>query len=810
MTIKKKKYQVFILEDNLSQLQTMTSILEEENFEVHGFFEPKKGFDFLKNNNLDVAIFDLRMPGITELGLIEKLKLIADDIPVIINTAYGSYDTAKSALNVGAFAYLEKGGDPGNLVRMVNSAVQSKLEKHNEQLEKAVEERTKELANTNSKLKEEIAFHKQTEEFLKISEERFELAMQASRDGLFDWNLITNEIYYSPGWKRMLGYNYDELPNDFSVWEKLTHEDDVKKSWEMQKKLLNREIDRFETEFRMKHKDGHWVDILSRANAYSDKKGKAVRIVGTHVDITERKSAEKNIKAALQKAEENERKLTAFIEMLPETVFEVDKDFKVSFLNKNGMIKFGVNNEIIGKEIFTFFDHESNEKLWIKLHKILKGEEIINAAFTSKKRSGDTFPSIVYFTKVKDQNAIVGIRGIIIDISELKDAIKFKGEYELANKTAEIKQQLLTNISHEIRTPMNGIMGMLSFLEDTSLDEEQNQYIEVIKESSETLLAIINNVLDLSRIEQGLVKLNNESTDIYHLLNLSIAPFFPVAEKKGIELVYEMENGFPQYLLIDRARFKQIINNLVSNAVKYTKVGTIKISLKVIGIKDNVLNARFSVEDTGIGISRENQSSIFNAFSRTDDGYTKTIEGSGLGLAIIKKMAELFNGDIGMKSTLSVGSHFWFNFEAPISTKHVDESIDKKIVHSFNLNILVAEDKLVNQLVVKKMLENLGCSVQIANNGREAIELFSENSFDIVLMDIQMPIMDGITATKKLKEKYKTLPPIIGLSAHAMEGDSENFMNKGLDDYIAKPLKIDILVEKLYHWSKNHSNKKDA
>lgn len=403
-----------------------------------------------------------------------------------------------------------------------------------------------------------------------------------------------------------------------------------------------------------------------------------------------------------------------------------------------------------------------------------------------------------------ENNDVVVINGIIQDITESKQSEQLRNDIKVAENTAIIKQQLLANISHEMRTPMNGIIGMADFLFETPLNPQQIDFVNTIRDSSESLQSIINDVLDLSKIEQGKMTLSNYVFDLHELIRNAINTFKVQAQKKEIQMVHQISNDIPQFIYLDKNRLRQVINNLLSNALKYTKAGWVKLTITAEEKTDERIKARIEIEDTGIGISKENQKRVFESFTRIEDSYTKTTEGTGLGLAISKRIVELFGGEIGLESQLGAGSKFWFTFNAGIQTGNnfakISEPKAIPDIKSKNLNILLAEDMFVNQKVITLMLENENCKVVIANNGYEVLERYTESRFDIILMDIMMPQMDGITAMQMLRQNYTNLPPIIGLSAHAMEGDAQKFLELGLDDYIEKPVKKERLITKIAQW----------
>ncbi|WP_378176353.1 ATP-binding protein [Aquimarina sp. SS2-1] len=387
------------------------------------------------------------------------------------------------------------------------------------------------------------------------------------------------------------------------------------------------------------------------------------------------------------------------------------------------------------------------------------------------------------------------------------DKLKEKNKQIL--QASKFKQDFLANMSHEIRTPMVGVIGMIDLLfKNTKLDDLQKEYVSTIHQSSLNLLDILNQVLDLSKMEAGKFTLSPKGINLKKLINQNVDLFLANSKAKGIHLVSEYVENLPEQIYADDNRLMQILSNLIGNAIKFTNEGTITVKSSLISKKNEELTVKVEVIDSGIGISKEDQESLFNRFSQVHNDAILVGEGSGLGLTISKKLVDLMNGKLGVTSELGKGSNFWFTFKTKVFQEKIpalDKTFDKSKDQKFDLNVLLVEDSDTNILVSKQILKYLGCTADVAKTGRKAIEMFEEDVYDLILMDINLPELDGVETCKLIRKGYKKVPPVIAITSNALPGDAERFIAKGLDDYITKPFTTEVLNIKLRNWFGDHS-----
>ena len=558
----------------------------------------------------------------------------------------------------------------------------------------------------------------------------------------------------------------------------------------------------FELNLRGKEGQNLWREIYLNPIYLQD--GTFEEVSGISLDITEKKLSQ----LALAKSEE---KFRSIFESFQDVYYRTDADGFIMLMSPSVQEMLGYTQaEVLGLHSTVLYKDTTERESLVRA--VRAQEKIRNFEVTLKTKSGRLRKVLINARLLQDDHKnILGIEGVCRDVTELKkiemELIRAK---EVAESSLQAKTLFLANMSHELRTPMNGIIGMIDLLHQTTVTEEQAEYVDTLRKSSDALLAILNDILDLSKIQAGKLVIHNTGIDLYYTLDKIYSLFYNRANQKDLDLTLTIDPDTPRYITTDETRFLQILSNLTSNAIKFTNSGKVNIFVSRKGNNDDNFTLEVKVQDTGIGITDENKKILFTNFTQLDDTSTKSFGGTGLGLAISKQLAELLGGEIGLDSVYGEGSTFWFKIATRVA-KNQSEIVDNMQAtkeaaannEQFETEpyVLLVDDNQINQKVAIKLLTKLGCRCDLASNGFEAIELASNNVYDVIFMDIQMPEMDGIEATSKIKEMLQEkCPPVVAMTAYSMKDDAEKFMNQGLDDYVPKPVKSQDLFNVITKW----------
>jgi len=758
----------------------------------------------------------------------------------------------------------------------------------------------------------DVTIEREAQAALQRSQERFELAVLSSQDGIWEIDNIRNDRYYSPRWKEIIGYEDDELPNDRSAWVDRIHPDDVDKVRSYQDEYNARPNDRHQVEFRMKHKDGSWRWILSRGVAVYEN-GKPLRIVGSHKDITDQKLQEQALK-------ESEEGLLDALEIAKLGCWELDLQTNFIRWTPQTYRIYGLDPEKpppTMEELLLTVHPDDRAQITASIKRTTETFEPYRVKRRIYRSDGELRHVITTARIVQDSDGKpIRVVGVVQDFTEqhvAEEAILRAREQAL--EASRLKSEFLANMSHEIRTPMNGVIGMADLLLDTEMSQEQRDYAMTIRTSADGLMTILNDILDFSKIEAGKLDLEISEVDVLNVVEDVATLFGRPCVEKNISLKIDAEWEKSAKYFGDATRIRQILMNLLSNSLKFTQRGSI-----TLGLRTSEEGVHLWVADTGLGISPERHQAIFDSFTQADGSTTRRYGGTGLGLAIVKQLTDLMGGNVALSSTVGEGSQFdvvlpleraailssdpllagqsllivvvddelmgsmepyfqslgasveaisdvdqaveriragafstvvvcprvpreaWgplqkalgdrggnlvlvtrnsapapAGFDAVInlpltrqavanafleSTQTLDsEALSKKPMFS-GLRVLLAEDNIVNQTVAVHQLERMGFQIDTAVTGLQAVALAAENTFDLILMDVQMPEMDGLVATQTIRANTGTghRPVILAMTAHAMQGDRERCIEAGMDDYISKPVRPQELLEKLMEW----------
>ncbi len=642
------------------------------------------------------------------------------------------------------------------------------------------------------------------------AESRFRTYVEAAPEGIFVADQNGDYVDVNPAGCALVGYSRDELLH-MNVRDLtpagLESAHEIQFEHNRQSAVANGEI-------TLRRKDGRLIDTTLRTITLPDG-----RVMGFCTDITERKHTQR----ALIDSETRFRRISS---MTSDLIYSCRRDengvFRIDWIGGQTEKLFGETNEELRRRgCWRSFVHGDDQALFDARINALQPGQSSEVVLRVVHRDG-TIHHLHSVAQVEtSEHGVHELYGALRDITEVEnyrlhlEKLVAARTYELnvakeaAEKANLAKSAFLANMSHEIRTPINAITGMSHLLRRGERTPEQDERLARIESASEHLLEVINSVLDMSKIEAGKLTLEETGIDVSRLIDNVCSMIQPRAEPKRIGLIRDID-PLPHAVVGDPTRLQQALLNFATNAVKFTEAGHIIFRVRVEAEMDDALQIRFEVEDTGVGICAEAQTRLFDAFEQADQSTTRKYGGTGLGLAITRKLAELMGGHVGVRSTPGDGSLFWFSVRLkkdhsspatsrPAATAGID---DLSIASHFpGRRVLLAEDDEINREVALSLLDETGLLIDTAENGEEAVNAAQTGDYDLILMDMQMPVMDGLEATRRIRQlPGRQHTPIIALTANAFAEDRQRCLESGMDDFVAKPINPDYLFEKIFHW----------
>jgi PAS domain S-box-containing protein len=753
------------------------------------------GLEQIQQHHFDIIIADLSLPDSDGLDTFKKIHEHAPDIPTIVLTGLEDESVGINAMKFGAQDFLIKGNIKG---KGLKRSIDYSIERH--KLLKELSKQAEELRQKSDALLKEQLKLAEAQKLAHIGSWELDF-----KDFSFKWS---DELY------RIYGVDPKTFVPTIENFLEFIHPEDKENVLNIaQHHPISHHQNYY---YRIIRTDGEIRTINGRGEPVFDEEGTLIRAIGTAQDVTERLHEEELEKLALAASKSyNSVVITndaGKIEWVNEGFTKLTGYSMSSDTDIHHLLKRGDAAEI--KKQNEHFENLRKEKKHITYeHKIFAkdGREfwLITTLTPVLGKTGEVERIIAIDSDITVRKQMEEELVLANKISEhlLKKGNKALNELLKTQKelkeTMKVKEQFLANMSHEIRTPMNAIIGFTDLILKTPLTAEQKQYIDAIKTSGQNLLVIVNDILDFSKSQAGKLVFEQIDIQLSQIVSTLIDLMLPKSTEKNIRLSSKIDPAIPDHLIGDPTRLNQILLNLVGNAIKFTEAGEIKIVIELINESPDAVTLSFSVHDTGIGIPPEKLGSIFEGFTQATNETTRKYGGTGLGLTIVKQLVEQQGGTVTVESKVGSGSVFSFkmDFKKGRETKKKQnekkELTTKKIDH---LHVLLVEDNYLNQVLATKVLTNWNWQVDVADNGQVAVDKLQKGNYDLILMDIQMPEMDGYEATRHIRKNMsppKSTIPIIAMTAHAISGEIERCEQVGMNGYISKPFNEDHLYDKI-------------
>jgi PAS domain S-box-containing protein len=644
------------------------------------------------------------------------------------------------------------------------------------------------------RLNRDIVLRRKTQRKLVESEKRYRqfvenagmVSFTADEQGYFTFTSNQAEA--------LTGYTTEELKGKH--FTELIHPDKVMNVVEHFTKQRNDLVHETTLVFPIVRKSGEtkWVE---QDTILLHKKGRLLGYQSVLKDVTEKIELDRRIREMEREQKAYQLKIQAILDNTPLAIYVKDMEGRYILVNKTFKENFNVREEdVISKTIYDLRSKGSIEKYMEADQKVIETGKPVEMEDVLKFPDGDHHVLTIKFPLFDHSNKLFAISGFMKDITEM---VRYRDELISARQRAELaeslQEQFLANMSHEIRTPMNGIIGMTNLLQKMDLQDQQRHYVQIIKQSSDNLLVLINDILDLSKIKAGKISIEKIPFNVQSSLDSLTAAFKLKAEEKKIRFSFTLAHDVPEAVKGDPYRLNQILSNLMSNAMKFTEKGCVSLDVKLATTAQNIAHLSFAVTDTGIGIDEKNIHYIFESFAQESVSTTRKYGGTGLGLAITKRLVEMQNGRIDISSKVGTGTTFTVTMPFIISSQQeVNESIMpviKPVLEGYDFsdkNVLIVEDNEINRIVLQSSLKQYNLNVAMAQNGVEAVTYLKDNpGVDLVLMDLHMPEMDGYEATKRIRGDLKLSVPIVILTASALRNEKQKSVELGANDYLTKP-----------------------